>query len=75
MQKILNTNKKKKSVILLISDIAIIMLAYYICLLLHQDEITVNILATTMPIAIIDYVLFLKLFKMYNCIWINAVIY
>ena len=75
MQKILNTNKKKKSVILLISDIAIIMLAYYICLLLHQDEITVNILATTMPIAIIDYVLFLKLFKMYNCIWINAGIY
>ena len=70
---ILNLDKKKKNILLIIIDISIIVMSYYICSLFYygMDENIKNELVAII-IAILVYVLSLKIFKMYNCIWINA---
>lgn len=70
---ILNLSKKNKNIMLFIIDIAIIMLAYSMCILLDRN-IDNAIIASfiSLPIAIIAYVSSLKLCRMYNAIWINA---
>lgn len=73
---VLNLDKKKKNIILLLIDIAIIMLSYYTVMLFHYETHTV-IISTflKLPIIIAIYLVFLKIFKMYNSIWLNAGVY
>ncbi|MEN8076841.1 nucleoside-diphosphate sugar epimerase/dehydratase [Clostridioides difficile] len=73
---VLNLDKKKKNIILLLIDIGIIMLSYYTVMLFHY-ETNIVIISTflKLPIIIAIYLVFLKIFKMYNCIWLNAGIY
>lgn len=73
---VLNLDKKKKNMILLLIDIAIIMLSYYTVMLFHYETNTA-IISTflKLPIIIAIYLVFLKIFKMYNCVWLNAGVY
>ena len=73
---VLNLDKKKKNMILLLIDIAIIMLSYYTVMLFHYETHTA-IISTflKLPIIIAIYLVFLKIFKMYNCVWLNAGVY
>ena len=70
---ILTLSRKKKNIILLMIDIAIIIISYSISVLLSSKgnnfimELTISI-----PIAAVVYLFFLKIFKMYDCIWLNA---
>ena len=74
--RILNLSRRKKNTILLLVDISIIMLVYATVSLLNKGDTNSIIgLWTTIAIAIIIYVLFLKVNNMYSCIWINAGVY
>ena len=71
--RILNLSRRKKNIILLLVDISIIMLIYATVSLLNKGDTNSIIgLWTTIAIAIITYVLLLKVNNMYSCIWINA---
>ena len=71
--RILNLSRRKKNIILLLVDISIIMLVYATVSLLNKGDTNSIIgLWTTIAIAIITYVLLLKVNNMYSCIWINA---
>ncbi|WP_291656774.1 nucleoside-diphosphate sugar epimerase/dehydratase [Clostridium sp.] len=71
--RILNLSRRKKNIILLLVDISIIMLVYTTLALLNRDDINSIIgLWTTIAIAVITYVFFLKINNMYSCIWVNA---
>lgn len=70
---VLNLEKKKKSMILVLIDIAIIILAYASCMLLNnKTNYEMLSVVISLPIAIVIYISLLKLCRMYSCIWINA---
>lgn len=70
---IMNLSKRNKNIILLIIDVSIIILSYFIAIILNNniDNISLN-LSITLPIAVVIYISFLKLCRMYSCIWVNA---
>ena len=71
--RVLNLSRRKKNIILLLVDISIIMLVYTTLALLNRyDTNSIIGLLTTIVIAVITYVLFLKVNNMYSCIWVNA---
>lgn len=73
---VINLNKKGKRSILLLSDIAIIMLAYYLVMLFQYASYTeIRDAFIKLPVVVLIYVVSLTIFKMYNCIWINAGIF
>lgn len=70
---IVNLSKKNKNIILLLIDISIILISYFLSVILNNDANNVILqLSRTLPISIIIYVLFLKRCRMYSSIWINA---
>lgn len=70
---ILNLEKKKKSMILVLIDIAIIVLSYVSCMLLdNKTNYEMISIVISLPIAIVIYISLLKTYRMYSCIWINA---
>ena len=70
---IANLSKRNKNIILLLIDISIILISYFLSIILNNDESNVILqLSRTLPISIIIYILFLKRCKMYSSIWINA---
>lgn len=73
---VINLNKKSKRLIVLLSDIAIITLSYYLVMLFQYASYTEIIDAfIKLPSVILIYVVSLMIFKMYSCIWINAGIF
>lgn len=70
---IMNLSRRNKNIILLLIDVSIIILSYFIAIILsnNMDNIVLN-LSITLPIAIVTYILFLKICRMYSCIWVNA---
>lgn len=73
---VINLNKKSKRLIVLLSDIAIITLSYYLVMLFQYSSYTEIIDAfIKLPSVILIYVVSLMIFKMYSCIWINAGIF
>ena len=65
--RILNLSRRKKNIILLLVDISIIMLVYTTLALLNRDDINSIIgLWTTIAIAVITYVFFLKINNLHN---------
>ena len=65
--RILNLSRRKKNIILLLVDISIIMLVYTTLALLNRDDINSIIgLWTTIAIAVITYVFFLKINNMHK---------
>ena len=70
---VVNLSKKNKNIILLLIDISIILISYFLSVILNNDANNVILqLSRTLPISIIIYVLFLKRCRMYSSIWINA---
>nr|WP_195986809.1 nucleoside-diphosphate sugar epimerase/dehydratase [Clostridium sp. D53t1_180928_C8] len=69
----MNLSRRNKNIILLLIDVSIIILSYFIAIILsnNMDNIVLN-LSITLPIAIVTYILFLKICRMYSCIWVNA---
>ena len=69
----INLSRKNKRLILLLSDIAIVMLSYYLVMLFqyasHEEIISTFI---KLPVVLLIYVAALISFKMYSCIWLNA---
>ena len=73
---VVNLNKKSKRLILLLSDIAIIMLAYYLVMLFQYASYTeIRDAFIKLPVVALIYILSLIIFKMYSCIWLNAGIF
>ena len=73
---VINLNKKSKRLIVLLSDIAIITLSYYLVMLFQYASYMEIIDAfIKLPSVILIYVVSLMIFKMYSCIWINAGIF
>ena len=73
---VINLNKKSKRLIVLLSDIAIITLSYYLVMLFQYTSYMEIIDAfIKLPSVILIYVVSLMIFKMYSCIWINAGIF
>ena len=70
---VINLSKKSKRVILLLSDIAVIILSYYLVMLFQYASHT-EIIETfiKLPLVVFIYVVSLIIFKMYSCIWLNA---
>lgn len=70
---VINLSKKSKRVILLLSDIAVIILSYYL-VMLFQYAFHTEIIETfiKLPLVVFIYVVSLIIFKMYSCIWLNA---
>lgn len=70
---VVNLSKRNKNIILLLIDISIILISYFLSVILNNDASNVILqLSRTLPISIIIYVLFLKRCRMYSSIWINA---
>ena len=70
---ILSLSRKKKNIILLMIDIAIMIISYSISILLSsKGNNSIMELTISIPIAAVVYLFFLKIFKMYDCIWLNA---
>ncbi len=70
---VVNLSKRNKNIILLLIDISIILISYFLSVILNNDVSNVILqLSRTLPISIIIYVLFLKRCRMYSSIWINA---
>lgn len=70
---VVNLSKRNKNIILLLIDISIILISYFLSVILNNDASNVILkLSRTLPISIITYVLFLKRCRMYSSIWINA---
>lgn len=70
---VVNLSKRNKNIILLLIDISIILISYFISIILNNNLSNVILqLSITLPISIIIYVLFLKRCRMYSSIWINA---
>ena len=69
----MNLSRRNKNIILLLIDVSIIILSYFISIILSNniDNIVLN-LSITLPIAVVTYISFLKLCRMYSCIWVNA---
>ena len=69
----INLSRKNKRLMLLLSDIAIVMLSYYLVMLFqyasHEEIISTFI---KLPVVLLIYVAALISFKMYSCIWLNA---
>lgn len=73
---VINLNKRGKRSILLLSDIAIIMLAYYLVMLFQYASYTeIRDAFIKLPVVALIYILSLIIFKMYSCIWLNAGIF
>lgn len=75
-EKIFNLSKKTKRTILLLGDITIIFLSYYLIMLFQNSspQFIKNIIIR-LPLIVAIYITTLLIFKMYSCIWINAGIY
>lgn len=70
---VVNLSKRNKNIILLLIDMSIILISYFLSVILNNDASNVILqLSRTLPISIIIYVLFLKRCRMYSSIWINA---
>ena len=70
---VVNLSKRNKNIILLLIDMSIILISYFLSVILNNDTSNVILqLSRTLPISIIIYVLFLKRCRMYSSIWINA---
>lgn len=70
---VVNLSKRNKNIILLLIDMSIILISYFLSVILNNDANNVILqLSRTLPISIIIYVLFLKRCRMYSSIWINA---
>ena len=70
---VVNLSKRNKNIILLLIDISIILISYFLSVILNNDVSNLILqLSRTLPISIITYVLFLKRCRMYSSIWINA---
>lgn len=69
----MNLSRRNKNIILLLIDVSIIILSYFVSIILSNniDNIVLN-LSITLPIAVVTYISFLKLCRMYSCIWVNA---
>lgn len=75
-ESLISLNKKSKGLILLVSDIGIIMLAYYLVMLFQYASYTeIRNVFIKLPIVILTYIVLLTIFKMYSCIWVNAGIF
>lgn len=75
-ESLISLNKKSKGLILLVSDIGIIMLAYYLVMLFQYASYTeIRNVFIKLPIIILTYIVLLTTFKMYSCIWVNAGIF
>lgn len=70
---VVNLSKRNKNIILLLIDISIILISYFLSVILNNNASNLILqLSRTLPISIIIYVLFLKRCRMYSSIWINA---
>lgn len=75
-EKIFNLSKKSKRTILLLGDITIIFLSYYLIMLFQNSSPQfIKNTIIRLPLIVAIYITTLLIFKMYSCIWINAGIY
>lgn len=73
---ILNLSKKSKKSILLLGDLTIIFLSYYLIMLFqYSSSQLIRSIFIKLPLVAVIYIAILLSFKMYSCIWINAGIY
>ena len=73
---ILNLSKKSKKSILLLGDLTIIFLSYYLIMLFqYSSSQLIRSIFIKLPLVAVIYIAILLTFKMYSCIWINAGIY
>ena len=73
---ILNLSKKSKKSILLLGDLTIIFLSYYLIMLFqYSSPQLIRSIFIKLPLVAVIYIAILLTFKMYSCIWINAGIY
>ena len=73
---ILNLSKKSKKSILLLGDLTIIFLSYYLIMLFqYSSSQLIRSIFIKLPLVAVIYISILLSFKMYSCIWINAGIY
>ena len=73
---ILNLSKKSKKSILLLGDLTIIFLSYYLIMLFqYSSSQLIRSIFIKIPLVAVIYIAILLSFKMYSCIWINAGIY
>ena len=73
---ILNLSKKSKKSILLLGDLTIIFLSYYLIMLFqYSSSQLIRSTFIKLPLVAVIYIAILLIFKMYSCIWINAGIY
>ena len=73
---ILNLSKKSKKSILLLGDLTIIFLSYYLIILFqYSSSQLIRSIFIKLPLVAVIYIAILLSFKMYSCIWINAGIY
>lgn len=73
---ILNLSKKSKKSILLLGDLTIIFLSYYLIMLFqYSSSQLIRSIFIKLPLVVVIYIAILLSFKMYSCIWINAGIY
>ena len=73
---ILNLSKKSKKSILLLGDLTIIFLSYYLIMLFqYSSSQLIRSIFIKLPLVAVIYIAILLSFKMYICIWINAGIY
>ena len=73
---ILNLSKKSKKSILLLGDLTIIFLSYYLIMLFqYSSSQLIRSIFIKLPLVAVIYIPILLSFKMYSCIWINAGIY
>ena len=73
---ILNLSKKSKKSILLLGDLTIIFLSYYLIMLFqYLSSQLIRSIFIKLPLVAVIYIAILLSFKMYSCIWINAGIY
>ena len=72
----LNISKKSKKSILLLGDLTIIFLSYYLIMLFqYSSSQLIRSIFIKLPLVAVIYIAILLSFKMYSCIWINAGIY
>lgn len=73
---ILKLSKKSKKSILLLGDLTIIFLSYYLIMLFqYSSSQLIRSIFIKLPLVAVIYIAILLSFKMYSCIWINAGIY